>query len=111
MRQSAGRESLRTLRTDFWVDLSLSILRKPWSQGAKPFRANGHVYSYQADRCISGEDALQILGMPLIFLDGITAGDALRLAEVSSCLPIVTLMQTVMWCCPWGPWNTGTAPV
>ena len=95
-----------TLANNLLVDVSQTILRKPWSAKLRPFRVRGQLCSFQADRCLDGTDAMRLLGWPASRLDGIPSGDILHLAAVSGCLPLATIVMLGMTANPWGSWHS-----
>jgi hypothetical protein len=98
------------LAKDYWVDVSQTILRKPWSSKLRAFRPGGHPYSFEADRCLDGTDAMRLLGWPPGRLDATPSGDTLRLAVDSGCLPLTTCIMAAITSNPWGSWHAGTPP-
>ena len=93
------------LRTNFWVDCSQTISRRPWGTRMRSFRSRCQVYSFEKDRVLSGTDAMLVYGWPRHYLDGTSQSDLLSLAEVATCVPIVTLVMACVWSNPWGDWH------
>ena len=90
---------------EFWCDLSQSVARKPWGAKLRPFRPRAQIFSYAAGRCVDGMDLMRMLGWPRSMLAGISAGDLLHLASDGSFLPMVTLIQCLLWSNPHGTWH------
>lgn len=98
--------SRQHLTEDFWCDVSMTVARSPWAQGLLPFRSRGHLYSFEANRCLSGRDCLLLVGWPPAFLEGARQGDLLTLAQESSIVPTMTLIIALLWANPFGEWNS-----
>ena len=88
-----------------WVDLSQSVLRRPWGDRLRAFRSRSHIYSYEQDRCLSGTDQLRVNGYPHRYLEGISQVDQLQLSEFATSVPMVCPTQIVLWCNPYGDWQ------
>ena len=93
---------------NFYVDVSQTILRKPWGPRLKPFRSRGHLFSFYADRCLDGAECLKILGWPQVFLQGSPPGDLLTLAADSGCLPASVLILALAHANPWADYHVFT---
>lgn len=106
-RDAKGAACFDDIVDNLWVDLSQTVLRRPWASHVRSFRCRGHLYSFKADRCLDGADSMRLLGWPASFVRGVNAGDLLYLAEDAGSLPLSTLVHLVMWCNPWGPWRDG----
>ena len=94
--------------SNLYVDLSQAANRRPWSCRFRTIRAKSHVYSFAKDRCITGTDQLRLQGWPAVFMDGECQLNRAELAESALPLPIVVLLETLMWCNPHGEWNQGS---
>ena len=105
VRDGKGRFSMDSLMENSWVDLSLTVLRRPWAGRLRPFNCRSHLYAFGADRCIDGRDSMRLLGWPQSMLCGADAGDLLYLAADSGSLPLASLVSMGMWCNPWGSWH------
>ena len=106
-KEGHGRNCHAQLRAGFWVDLSQSVVRRPWASVLRGFRGRGHCYSYEADRCLDGLDVLKVHGWPKHLLAGTSAGDLLNLGADTTSVPLSTLLMALLWSSPWGEWNTG----
>ena len=107
VRAGKGKTTVE-LAADFWCDVSQSSSRRPWFAALKGVRGRGHLYSFEAGRCIDGVESMQVLGWPRSVLLGTPQGDVLHLAEHAAFLPIVTLVEAAMWANPFGDWHTRT---
>ena len=105
LKEGGGRYSAEELSQGFWVDVSQTVLRKPWGSRLRPFRGRGHLFAFQAGRCIDGNDLMRLLGWPPVFLEAVPAGDMLNLAAESSCVPFTTLLCVCLWCNPRCDWH------
>ena len=108
--EARGGRRAEDLAVNYFVDLSQSAARKPWKKILCNFRANGHIYSYQTDTCLTGEDELRLLGWPRFHLAGVSPIDLLELAGSSGSVPLATIVMTGVVFNPWGSWNHGEAP-
>ena len=106
LKDTKGKLGVREMTEQLWCDLSLTVLRRPWTAARlRPFRARGHLYSFAADRCVSGADCMRLLGWPVAYTSGAPASDLLTLSAENMSLPLVTLLQLGMWCNPFGSWH------
>jgi len=105
----AGENSAqnKNMASNYWVDLSQSSARKPWRNKLCNFRANGHLYSFERDTCITGEDELRLLGWPRGHLVGVPPVDLLELAGHSGSVPLATVVMAGIVYNPYGAWNSG----
>ena len=108
--EGSGRIAAAELKRNFFVDLSLSVSRRPWSHHLKAFRGKGHVYSFEADRCLDGLDILKMFGWPATSLRSSPPADLMNLAECAMSVQTTTLILLVYWCNPMAPWNAASAP-
>ena len=105
LRDGRGLLGTAALARSFVVDVSQSVSRKPWTTDMKQFRPLGHVYSFEADRCLTGLDCFKLLGWPSAFLTCASSPDLLHVVEGALELPSVLLVQAAMWSNPWGTWH------
>jgi hypothetical protein len=101
-------KSTTDIKADFWVDVSKSVLRRPWSAKLRSFKDRCQLYSFEYDRCLSGSDQMRAHGWPLAMLVGAPQCDLVMVSADGSSLPLATLVQTVMWANPFGPWRMAT---
>jgi len=107
---SKGRASWSAMTKDYWVDLSMTICRKPWSSSIRAFRPRSHLYSYEAGRCIDGKDELRILGWPFGHCCGGSDADLLNVAAEGGSLHLSTVLMLGMSSNPFGTWNSASPP-
>ena len=88
----------------------MTVARKPWGIGLLPFRAQSQMYSFEANRCLTGRDAMLLLGWPRHFLRGSAAADLLVLSQDGTDVPLTTLVVAAIWCNPYGSWNSVERP-
>ena len=99
------RKSVQEMATNFWIDLGFSISRRPWSQKLRAIHKNSQLYSYQYDRCLTGDDCMQINGWPQGYVRGIPQTDLLSMAADGTSLPMVSVLQFVVWSNPFSDWH------
>ena len=100
---TADEEVTRNL----YVDLATTVRRKPWSAKFRTLRSRSHVYSYTFDRCLNGSDQLLLLCWPHRAMDGMSEVARAEMAESGIILPLVVLIELMMWRNPFGEWNEG----
>jgi len=105
MHECGRAKTCQDIITNFWVDLGVSISRRPWSQKLRAIHKNSQLYSYQYDRCLTGCDCMQIHGWPVSLLREVPPADLLAMAADGTSLPLVTLLQFVVWANPYAPWR------
>ena len=101
-------KTLAQLKANYWVDLSKTIARRPWSAKLRSFRGRCQLYSFEFDRCLSGSDLMRAYGWPAMLLQGVSQSDLTSSAAEGSSVPLATFMQAVMWSNPFGRWRAAT---
>ena len=91
-----------------WIDLDQSVLRRPWSARLRSARATSQLYSYEHDRCLTGQDAMRLHGWPPLTVRNNRQSDLLVLAAEGTSLPLVSVLVSVIWCNPHALWRAAS---
>jgi hypothetical protein len=102
VKSSPPNQNAAEISKGLWIDLSQSLNRKPISRLGFHLNRRSVMYSFEHDRCLSALANLRTMGHSSV-VHG-TMGALRDLSGEGCSLPLVCLLNSIMYANPWGSW-------